>query len=111
MRGHRCVREGIAATVGRDQRYYLWGNKRKFYNASELIRRRQPGVPTIDLFLEDCDGIRWIKDLLTGFLRIRILFVSGASERIYAGGALDAGAPSRGIASTEPLNAMIVTIL
>jgi DNA-binding NarL/FixJ family response regulator len=46
----------------------------------------------IESFLEDRDGIRWIKDLATEFPRIRILIVSRQSERIYAARALHAGA-------------------
>jgi DNA-binding NarL/FixJ family response regulator len=42
----------------------------------------------IESFLEDRDGIRWIKDLATEFPRIRILIVSRQSERIYAARAL-----------------------
>jgi hypothetical protein len=38
----------------------------------------------IESFLEDRDGIRWIKDLATEFPHIRILIVSRQSERIYA---------------------------
>jgi two-component system, NarL family, invasion response regulator UvrY len=46
----------------------------------------------IESFLEDRDGIRWIKDLATEFPRIPILIVSRQSERIYAARALHAGA-------------------
>ena len=46
----------------------------------------------IESFLKDRDGIRWIKDLATEFPRIRILIVTGQSERIYAERALHAGA-------------------
>jgi len=46
----------------------------------------------IESFLEDRDGIRWIKDLATEFPRICILIVSRQSERIYAARALDPGA-------------------
>jgi DNA-binding NarL/FixJ family response regulator len=46
----------------------------------------------IESFLEDRDGIHWIKDLATEFPRIRILIVSRQSERIYAARALHAGA-------------------
>ena len=46
----------------------------------------------IESFLEDRDGIRWIKDLATEFPRICILIVSRQSERIYAARVLHAGA-------------------
>jgi DNA-binding NarL/FixJ family response regulator len=56
----------------------------RFYDAGELIRKHRPDVLLIESFLEDRDGIRWIKDLATEFPRIRILTVSRQSERIYA---------------------------
>jgi DNA-binding NarL/FixJ family response regulator len=91
--GDTCVsEEGIAAIVGRDKRYHVCGSAHGFDDASELIRKHQPDVLLIDPFLEHRDGIRWIKDLATEFPRIRILVVTGQSERIYAERALHAGA-------------------
>jgi DNA-binding NarL/FixJ family response regulator len=46
----------------------------------------------IEPFLEDRDGIRWIKELATEYPCTRILIVSRQSERIYAERALQAGA-------------------
>src|SRR5437870_5045585 len=91
--GDTCVsEEGIAAIVGRDKRYHVCGSAHAFYGVSELIRKHQPDVLLIEPFLEDRDGIRWIKDLATEFSRIRMLIVSRQSERIYAERALQAGA-------------------
>jgi two-component system response regulator NreC len=91
--GDTCVsEEGMAAIVGRDKRYHVCGRAHGFYDAGELIRKHQPNVLLIEPFLEDRDGIRWIKDLATEFPRIRILVVTGQSERIYAERALHAGA-------------------
>jgi DNA-binding NarL/FixJ family response regulator len=47
---------------------------------------------SVEPFLEDRDGIWWIKDLATEFPRTRILIVSGQSEQIYAQRGLHAGA-------------------
>jgi Response regulator containing a CheY-like receiver domain and an HTH DNA-binding domain len=91
--GDTCIsEEGIAAIVERDKRYHVCGSAHGFYNAGELIRKHQPDVLLIEPFLEDRDGIRWIKDLATEFPRIRILVVTAQSERIYAERALHAGA-------------------
>jgi two-component system response regulator NreC len=91
--GDTCVsEEGMAAIVGRNKRYRICGGAHGFYDAGELIRKHQPDVLLIEPFLEDRDGIRWIKDLATEFPRIRILIVSRQSERIYAERALHAGA-------------------
>jgi response regulator of citrate/malate metabolism len=38
-----------------------------FYDTGELIRKHRPDVLLIESFLEDRDGIRWIKDLATEF--------------------------------------------
>jgi DNA-binding NarL/FixJ family response regulator len=91
--GDTCVsEEGLAAIVGRDKRYHVCGGAHGFYDAGELIRKHQPNVLLIEPFLEDRDGIRWIKDLATEFPHIRILIVSRQSERTYAERALQAGA-------------------
>ena len=91
--GDTCIsEEGMAAIVGRDKRYHVCGSAHGLYDAGELIRKHEPDVLLIDPFLEDRDGIRWIKDLATEFPRIRILVVTDQSERIYAERALHAGA-------------------
>jgi len=91
--GDTCVsEEGMATIVGRDRRYHVCGSAHGFYNAGELIRKHQPDVLLIEPFLEDRDGIRWVKHLATEFPRTRILIVSRQSERIYAERALHAGA-------------------
>jgi len=89
--GDTCIsEEGMAAIVGRDKRYHVCGSAHGFYDAGELIRKHQPDILLIEPFLGDHDGIRWTKDLATEFPRIRILVVTGQSERIYAERALPA---------------------
>jgi DNA-binding NarL/FixJ family response regulator len=91
--GDSCIsEEGIAAIVGRDKRYYICGSAHGFYEGSELIRKHQPNVLLIEPFMENRDGIRWIKDLTTEFPRIRILIITRQPEWIYAERALRAGA-------------------
>jgi DNA-binding NarL/FixJ family response regulator len=82
----------MAAIVGRDKRYHVCGGAHGFYDAGGLIRKHQPDLLLIEPFLEDRDGIRWIKDLATQFSQTRILIVSRQSERVYAERALKAGA-------------------
>src|SRR5207237_7713195 len=82
----------MATIIGRDKRYQVSGGADGFYDAGELIRKHQPDVLLIEPFLEDRDGIRWIKDLATEFPQTRILIVSRQSERVYAERALHAGA-------------------
>jgi DNA-binding NarL/FixJ family response regulator len=91
--GDTCVsQEGMATIVGRDKRYHVCGGAHGFYDAGELIRKHQPDVLLIEPFLEDRDGILWIKELARDYPRTRILIVSRQSERIYAERALHAGA-------------------
>jgi len=84
--------QGMAAILGRDARYRVCGGAHGFYDSGELIRQHRPDVLLIEPFLEDRDGILWIKDLATEYPCIRILIVSRQSERIYAERALQAGA-------------------
>ena len=75
--GDTCVSaQGLATIVGRDKRYEVCGSAHGFYDAGELIRKHRPDVLLIEPFLEDRDGIEWIKDLATEFPRTRILIVS-----------------------------------
>ncbi len=91
--GDTCVsEEGMAAIVGRDKRYHVCGGAHGFFDAGELIRKHHPDVLLIEPFLEDRDGILWIKDLASEYPQTRILIVSRQSERIYAERALHAGA-------------------
>src|SRR5881275_304172 len=91
--GDTCVsEEGMAAIVGRDKRYDVCGGAHGFYDAGELIRKHQPDVLLIEPFLENRDGILWIKELVKDYPHARILIVSRHSERIYAERALQAGA-------------------
>ncbi len=91
--GDTCVSEqGMAAIVGRDKRYRVCGSTNGFYDADELIRQHRPDVLLIEPFLQDRDGIRWIKDLAAEHPQTRILIVSRQSERVFAERALHAGA-------------------
>src|SRR5436309_13745689 len=112
--GDTCVsEEGMAAIVGRDKRYHVCGGAHGFYDAGELIRKHKPDVLLIEPFLEDRDGIRWIKDLATEFPGTRILIVSRQSERVYAERALQAGAAGYWMknSSVEELMHAIETVL
>jgi DNA-binding NarL/FixJ family response regulator len=91
--GDTCVSEqGMATIVGRDKRYHVCGGAHGFFDAGELIRKHRPDVLLIEPFLEDRDGILWIKELARDYPRTRILIVSRQSERVYAERALQAGA-------------------
>jgi DNA-binding NarL/FixJ family response regulator len=82
----------MATIVGQDKRYEICGSTHDFHDAGELIRKHQPHVLLIEPFLENHDGIRWVKELATQFPHTRILIVSRQLERLYAERALRAGA-------------------
>src|SRR4029077_12785828 len=82
----------MATIVGRDKRYQVCGGAHGFYDARELIHKHRPDVLLIEPFLEDRDGILWIKELAKENPQTRILIVSRQSERLYAERALNAGA-------------------
>jgi two-component system, NarL family, response regulator NreC len=82
----------MEAIVGRDKRYRICGGAHGFYDAGELIRQHRPDILLLEPFLEDRDGIVWIKELVKEYPQTRILIVSRQSERIYAERALNAGA-------------------
>jgi two-component system response regulator NreC len=82
----------MEAIVGRDKRYQVCGGAHGFFDAGELIRKHRPDVLLIEPFLDDRDGILWIKELAKEYPRTRILIVSRQSERVFAERALQAGA-------------------
>src|SRR5947209_698016 len=91
--GDTCVSEaGMETIVRRNKRYNICGSAHGFYNAGELIRQHRPDILLIEPFLEDRDGILWIKELAKEHPETRILIVSRQAERIYAERALQAGA-------------------
>jgi DNA-binding NarL/FixJ family response regulator len=91
--GDTCVSEsGLAAIVGRDKRYQICGSAHGFSDAGQLIRQHRPDVLLIEPFLENRDGILWIKELAREYSHTRILIVSRQSEQVYAERALHAGA-------------------
>jgi DNA-binding NarL/FixJ family response regulator len=82
----------MVALIARDKRYLVCGAAHTFRQAHNMIRDLRPDVLLIEPFLENQDGIRWIKDIAKELPRTRILIVSGQSEQIYAERALRAGA-------------------
>jgi DNA-binding NarL/FixJ family response regulator len=91
--GDTCVSEaGMETIVRRDKRYRICGGAHGFYDAGELIRQHRPDILLIEPFLEDRDGILWIKELVKEYPKTRILIVSRQAERTYAERALHAGA-------------------
>jgi DNA-binding NarL/FixJ family response regulator len=82
----------MAAIVGRNKRYQICGSAHGFFDAGELIRQHRPDILLIEPFLEDRDGILWIKELAREYAHTRILVVSRQSEHVYAERALHAGA-------------------
>jgi DNA-binding NarL/FixJ family response regulator len=82
----------MAAIVGRDKRYQICGSAHGFFDAGELIRQHRPDILLIEPFLEDRDGILWIKELAKEYPHTRILVVSRQSEHVFAERVLHAGA-------------------
>ena len=104
---------GLVAIIGADPRYHVCGAAHTFQEANRLVRQHRPDVLVIEPFLENCDAIRWIKDLASEFPRIRILIVSAQSELTYAERAFRAGASGYWMksSSVEELMHALETVL
>ena len=63
---------------------------------------RKRVILLIEPFLEDRDGILWIKELAREYSHTRILIVSQQSEHVYADRALHAGAAGYWMKSGSP---------
>src|SRR5437763_16905346 len=70
---------GLVAIIGADPRYHVCGAAHTFREANRLVRQHRPDVLVIEPILENCDAIRWNKDLASEFPRIRILIVAAQS--------------------------------
>ena len=105
--------QGLAAIVGRDARYHVCAAAHTFREANKVLQQQRPDVVLIEPFLENRDGIRWIKDLAAEFPGTRILIVSRQSERTYAERALHAGASGYWMknSSAEELMHALETVL
>jgi DNA-binding NarL/FixJ family response regulator len=84
--------EGMAAIISRDPRFEVIARASGYLEAENLTQRRKPEIIVMEPFLEDRDGILWIKDLKIQLPKTSILVVSGHSEETYAERALRAGA-------------------
>jgi DNA-binding NarL/FixJ family response regulator len=96
----------MTAIVGRDKRYQICGSAHGFFDAGDLIRQHHPDILLIEPFLEDRDGILWIKELAREYPRTRILIVSRQSEHVYAERALHAGAAGYWMKNGSPKELM-----
>ncbi len=82
----------LARIVAQREEYRVCGTAHDYSEAMRLIRDLQPDVLLLEPFLENCDALQWIRDLVTEFSHTRVLVVSSQAERIYAERALRAGA-------------------
>jgi DNA-binding NarL/FixJ family response regulator len=105
--------QGLVAIIGGDPRYQVCGAAHTFAEANRLVGQHRPDLLLIEPFLENCDAIRWIKDLAKQFPHVRILIVSRQSELTYAERALHAGASGYWMkhCSVEELMRAIETVL
>src|ERR1700746_3847608 len=91
--GDDCIgARGLAEIVADDPSYSVCGQANSFEEANRLIRDCQPDVLLIEPFIQNIDGIRWIKDLVSDYPGLRILVVSRQPEQTFAERTLRAGA-------------------
>src|SRR5581483_2078348 len=81
-----------AEIIGSDKRYSVCGSAHSFADGNRLIKQFNPELLLIEPFLEEGDGVRWIRELAKEFPRMRILVVSRHSEEMFAERVLRAGA-------------------
>ena len=59
------VRRGCLQSSGAKKSIIFAAAAHGFFEGCEVIRKHQPDVLLIEPFLENRDGIRWIKDMAT----------------------------------------------
>ena len=89
---HDVIRAGLVAMLGKHRRFQICGESSDEKTLLELIKRLQPDLLILDLFLGHRDGLLLIKDIRQRFPSTRVLAICDHGENVYALRALGAGA-------------------
>lgn len=88
---HPMVRQGLAKLVNDDPGLVVLGEAGCCAEALRLIAREEPDLVVADLSLPDRDGLSLLKDLVTLYPGLSVLFLSMHEEATYAERVLRAG--------------------
>ena len=89
---HPIIQQGLAQLFGAETNLQLCGDVVGVKEALENVRKLQPDLVVLDLYLDGLKGLELIKDLRAFFPNLPVLVFSMHDELVYAERALRAGA-------------------
>ena len=89
---HPIIQQGLAQLFGAETNLQLCGGFVGVKEALENVRKVQPDLVVLDLYLDGLKGLELIKDLRAFFPDLPVLVFSMHDELVYAERALRAGA-------------------
>lgn len=107
---HRIFVEGLAAVLGRDERFDVVGAASSGREAVALVRETAADVVLMDMSMPVLDGVAATRRLLEAQPELRIVALSGHTDRLSRKAALEAGA-AEFVSKSEELEVLVATIL
>jgi DNA-binding NarL/FixJ family response regulator len=92
MDDHPLVREGMIQLISRQADMVCCGETGSSVDLAKVVEKQKPDLVTIDIRLQNGDGLDSIKDLKDQFPSLLTMVISQCDEMIYAERALKAGA-------------------
>ena len=89
---HPIVREGLKVYIATQPDLAICAETGSIRAAQQLVRKQQPDLIIVDLFLEDGNGLELIKRLRYQYAELKILVCSMSDEMLFAERAVNAGA-------------------
>jgi DNA-binding NarL/FixJ family response regulator len=106
---HPMLRRGLAALIDNEPDLAVCGEAATGAEALTAIRESQPDLVTVDLALEESDGLDLVKELKKRHPEIPVLVISMHDEKVYAERSLRAGA--RGYVTKQQLDETVLVAI
>lgn len=89
---HPLMREGLVSRIRTLPNLEVCGEASAYEDALNQIRLRQPDIITVDIQLQDSNGLQLIEEVHRRYPTIKMLVISAHEESTYASRVLRAGA-------------------
>ena len=107
---HRIFVDGLASVLGKDERFDVVGTATSGRDALRLARETPADVVLMDMSMPVLDGVAATRRLLEAQPALRVIALSGHTDRLSREAALEAGAVEF-ISKGEELERLTATIM
>ena len=107
---HQLFVEGLTAVLAGDDRFEIVGSAGTGREALRLARQVPADVVLMDMSMPGLDGIAATRRMLDAVPALRVIALSGHTDRLSRSAALESGA-SEFVSKSESLDALAETIL